>query len=116
MAFRGLYPYQEGDTLPGQHRQREALTIFTQLTDADFRFGVVCGESGCGKNFTATKRVAKQSERTWKRIELSRAIIYLNRDQRKGAEYRSAGHVLSRSMQTASCYLDKMPKDCCLRY
>ena len=30
MAFRGLYPYQEGDILPGSQRQREALTISTQ--------------------------------------------------------------------------------------
>jgi GTPase SAR1 family protein len=48
-AFRGLYPYREGDTLPGEQRQREARTLFTQVTDSDFTFGVVCGDVGCGK-------------------------------------------------------------------
>lgn len=48
-AFRGLYPYQEGDILPGHQREWEAKSIFTQVTDADFSFGIICGDSGCGK-------------------------------------------------------------------
>src|SRR5690242_18956214 len=35
-TFRGLYPYQEGDVLPGEQRIRQAQTIFTQITDPNF--------------------------------------------------------------------------------
>ena len=48
-AFRGLYSYEEGDTLPGEHRQLEASILVTQLTHPQFRFGIVCGDVGCGK-------------------------------------------------------------------
>jgi hypothetical protein len=58
-AFRGLYPYLEGDILPGEHRQREARIVFTQITDPNFSFGVVCGAVGSGK--TSLLRSAVQS-------------------------------------------------------
>lgn len=48
-AFRGLFPYQEGDELPGEHRRLEARRLVTQFSEPTFSFGVVCGESGCGK-------------------------------------------------------------------
>lgn len=48
-AFRGLFPYQEGDELPGEHRRLEARRLVTQFGEPTFFFGVVCGDSGCGK-------------------------------------------------------------------
>src|ERR1044071_629371 len=48
-AFRGLFPYQEGDELPGEHRRLEARRLVTQFGEPAFSFGVVCGDSGCGK-------------------------------------------------------------------
>jgi WD40 repeat protein len=48
-AFRGLYPYGESDKLPGTQRQREARRLLVQITDSDFSFGILCGDSGCGK-------------------------------------------------------------------
>ena len=48
-AFRGLYPFEEGDRLPGDARVREARAIADRVGLDDFRFGVVCGDSGCGK-------------------------------------------------------------------
>jgi WD40 repeat protein len=48
-AFRGLFPYQEGDELPGEHRRLEARRLVTQFGEPTFSFGVVCGDSGCGK-------------------------------------------------------------------
>ena len=48
-AFRGLLPYQEGDELPGEHRRLEARRLVTQFSEPTFSFGVVCGDSGCGK-------------------------------------------------------------------
>jgi WD40 repeat protein len=48
-AFRGLYPFSEGDILPGEHRQRDARVIFTRVSDLGFSFGLICGDVGCGK-------------------------------------------------------------------
>lgn len=48
-AFRGLSAYREGDILPGEHRQREARRLFTVVSDFQFKFGILCGDSGCGK-------------------------------------------------------------------
>jgi NACHT domain. len=63
-AFRGLYCYVEGDILPGEDRQREARTIFTQLSDSNYSFGVICGDIGCGKTSLlrcALQRLLKES-------------------------------------------------------
>ncbi len=46
-ALRGLLPFEEGDQLPG--RAREVQTLYTLVTSSTFRFGVLWGESGCGK-------------------------------------------------------------------
>jgi hypothetical protein len=48
-AFRGLYPFEEDDHLPGVARVREAGGVATRVASDDFRFGIVCGDSGCGK-------------------------------------------------------------------
>lgn len=45
--LRGLLPFDEGDTLLA--RGSDVLTILTLLKSKGFRFGVVWGESGCGK-------------------------------------------------------------------
>jgi len=46
-ALRGLLPFEEGDELPG--RGRDVQDIFTLVSSSTFRFGVLWGESGCGK-------------------------------------------------------------------
>lgn len=46
-ALRGLLPFEEGDQLPG--RARDVQEIYTLVASSAFRFGVLWGESGCGK-------------------------------------------------------------------
>lgn len=46
-ALRGLLPFEEGDQLPG--RSRDVLDLYTLVASSSFRFGVLWGESGCGK-------------------------------------------------------------------
>ena len=46
-ALRGLLPFEEGDQLPG--RARDVQEIYTLVASSTFRFGVLWGESGCGK-------------------------------------------------------------------
>ncbi len=46
-ALRFLLPFEDGDELPG--RRIEVQELYTLLTSADFRFGLLLGESGCGK-------------------------------------------------------------------
>jgi len=49
-GFRGLYPYETGERLPGDHRVLEARRVATAVASETFRFGVLCGDSGCGKS------------------------------------------------------------------
>ncbi len=63
-AFRDTYPFEEGEDLPGQERVREARSIATRVANDDFTFGIVCGDSGCGKTSllqTETKKSLQQS-------------------------------------------------------
>ena len=46
-ALRGLLPFEEGDQLPG--RARDVQELYTLVASSTFRFGVLWGESGCGK-------------------------------------------------------------------
>jgi formylglycine-generating enzyme required for sulfatase activity len=46
-ALRFLFPIEEGDQLLG--RNVELADLYTRIPAAGFRFGVLCGESGCGK-------------------------------------------------------------------
>jgi len=46
-ALRGLLPFEDGDELPG--RARDVQEIYTLVASSAFRFGVLWGESGCGK-------------------------------------------------------------------
>jgi HEAT repeat protein len=46
-ALRGLLPFEEGDQLPG--RARDVQELYTLVASSSFRFGVLWGESGCGK-------------------------------------------------------------------
>jgi hypothetical protein len=48
-AFRGLYSFEEGERLPGETRIREARAIATRIASSDFSFGILCGDTGCGK-------------------------------------------------------------------
>jgi HEAT repeat protein len=46
-SLRGLLPFEEGDQLPG--RGRDVQELYTLVASSSFRFGVLWGESGCGK-------------------------------------------------------------------
>lgn len=46
-TLRGLLPFEDGDPLPG--RGRDVQDLYTLVANSTFRFGVVWGESGCGK-------------------------------------------------------------------
>lgn len=46
-ALRGLLPFEQGDDLPG--RKQDAQYLATLISNRDFRFGVLWGESGTGK-------------------------------------------------------------------
>jgi WD40 repeat protein/serine/threonine protein kinase len=48
-AFRGLLPFQESDRSRFYGRETETAALFELLKHVDFRFGVLYGESGCGK-------------------------------------------------------------------
>jgi WD40 repeat protein len=48
-AFRGLLPFQEVDRDHFYGREADTLTLFERVAHSEFRFGVVFGESGCGK-------------------------------------------------------------------
>jgi WD40 repeat protein/serine/threonine protein kinase len=49
MAFRGLLPFQEADRDRFYGREIETLSLFEMITHKEYRFGVLFGESGCGK-------------------------------------------------------------------
>jgi WD40 repeat protein len=48
-AFRGLLPFQEADRSRFYGREAETASLFELIRHGDFRFGVLFGESGCGK-------------------------------------------------------------------
>src|SRR4029077_17759362 len=48
-AFRGLLPFQEADRSRFYGRETETAALFELIRHGDFRFGVLFGESGCGK-------------------------------------------------------------------
>ncbi|WP_417909202.1 hypothetical protein [Candidatus Electronema sp. PJ] len=48
-AFRSLSPFEEQDDLPGQDRKQLARSIAVRIVNDDFRFGIICGDSGAGK-------------------------------------------------------------------
>jgi ATPase family associated with various cellular activities (AAA) len=54
-----LAGFQVGDQLPGEQRRREARTIFTQISDNSFRFGILSGDTGVGKSSLARAELTK---------------------------------------------------------
>ena len=48
-AFRGLLPFQEADRGRFYGRESDTPALFEMIRQDDFRFGVLFGESGCGK-------------------------------------------------------------------
>jgi WD40 repeat protein len=48
-AFRGLLPFQEADRDRFYGRETDTAALFEMIRHSDFRFGVLFGESGCGK-------------------------------------------------------------------
>ncbi len=49
VAFRGLLPFQEADRDRFYGREMDTLALFEMITHNLFRFGVLFGDSGCGK-------------------------------------------------------------------
>jgi hypothetical protein len=58
-AFRSLASFEERDVLPGKSRKFEARAIATTVGSDDFKFGVVCGDSGCGKTSMLRSEVTR---------------------------------------------------------
>jgi hypothetical protein len=50
VAFRGLLPFQEADRDRFYGREADTAALFEKITHEHFRFGVLFGESGCGKS------------------------------------------------------------------
>ncbi|MBZ5535634.1 MAG: protein kinase [Acidobacteriia bacterium] len=48
-AFRGLLPFQEADRAHFHGREVETAALFERVSPPEFRFGVLFGDSGCGK-------------------------------------------------------------------
>jgi ABC-type transport system involved in cytochrome bd biosynthesis fused ATPase/permease subunit len=48
-AFRGLMSFEEGDAETFFGREADIGTILQKVCHSEFRFGVLTGESGCGK-------------------------------------------------------------------
>lgn len=48
-AFRGLLPFQEADRDRFYGRETDVAALLNMIGHADFRFGVLLGQSGCGK-------------------------------------------------------------------
>jgi WD40 repeat protein/tRNA A-37 threonylcarbamoyl transferase component Bud32 len=48
-AFRGLLPFQEADRSRFYGRETDTAALWEMIRHGDFRFGVLFGESGCGK-------------------------------------------------------------------
>ncbi|HEX7312912.1 MAG TPA: NACHT domain-containing protein [Pyrinomonadaceae bacterium] len=99
-AFRGLFPYQEGDELPGEHRQLEARRLVTQFSEPAFSFGVVCGDSGCGK--TSLLRSAIQSRLKAVGEEKGFGVFYLSSLREladDGSQHADATDIASRLRQ-----------------
>ena len=49
LAFRGLLPFQETDRHRFFGRDTDRLALLERITLRDFRFGILYGDSGCGK-------------------------------------------------------------------
>ncbi|HKV40564.1 MAG TPA: serine/threonine-protein kinase, partial [Blastocatellia bacterium] len=50
VVFQGLAPFQEEDRDRFLGREQDTSAMFQMLTQESFRFGVLYGESGCGKS------------------------------------------------------------------
>ncbi|MGA2264339.1 MAG: WD40 repeat domain-containing protein, partial [Acidobacteriota bacterium] len=48
-AFRGLIAFQEADRARFFGRELDTITLFDRIRHEEFRFGVLYGDSGCGK-------------------------------------------------------------------
>jgi hypothetical protein len=65
-AFRGLYPFEAGERLPGERRAWAAQQFAAWVAGDGFCFGVLCGESGCGKtSLVRTELTDRLRESGW---------------------------------------------------
>ena len=69
--LRELLPFETGDRLLG--RDADVRRIYTMLNAADFRFGVVWGQSGCGKtSLMRAGLIPKLKEEGWHIVSVNR--------------------------------------------
>jgi hypothetical protein len=65
-AFRGLYPFEPGEPLPGERRAWAARTFADWLMRDEPTFWLLCAESGCGKtSMVRTELSARLEQAGW---------------------------------------------------
>jgi hypothetical protein len=70
-ALRGLLPFEDGQYLPG--REHDAQNFNTIVSTKGFRYGVIAGESGCGKtSFLRAKFIPLLRQMDWKAVYVPR--------------------------------------------
>lgn len=89
-AFRSLAPFEERDELPGKDRTQQARSIATRITSDDFRFGIVCGDSGCGKTSLLRTEVTRHIRAA------GLEAVYLRSPRRLAAESSKANSASER--------------------
>ncbi len=74
-AFRGLYAFSEDDPfdLPGAERQAEAATVSTQVQSPGFHFGLISGDTGCGKSSFLASGVLRRLREAKVPVEIVRS-------------------------------------------
>lgn len=85
-AFRGVFPFDERDRLPGAQRRAEASAIATRVASDDFHFGVVCGDSGAGKTSLLRAEVVRRLSATHPAVEYIRSPQKLSAEAVAGTE------------------------------
>lgn len=107
-AFRSLAPFEERDELPGKDRTQQARSIATRITSDDFRFGIVCGDSGCGKTSLLRTEVTRHIRAA------GLEPVYLRSPRRLAAESSKANSVSERLAAELDALRKSIPSSECV--